>query len=135
VSPTDSGKSQKRAKQRAKRERAALLRLLRKSVKQQVRLAYAKVPKEASALSQARLDMRASLVSHGYLTVEELESLPKRAAIAIRMSLWPSMMIASRCNAAAASLLAAVDMSLLSECLVSAVASGRAHLGCRRRRS
>ena len=135
MSPTDSGKSQKRAKQRAKRERAALLRLLRKSVKQQVRLAYAKVPKEASALSQARLDMRASLVSHGYLTVEELESLPKRAAIAIRMSLWPSMMIASRCNAAAASLLAAVDMSLLSECLVSAVASGRAHLGCRRRRS
>ena len=134
VSPTDSGKSQKRAKQRAKRERAALS-LLRKSVKKQVRLAYAKVPKEASALSQARLDMRASLVSHGYLTVEELESLPKRAAIAIRMSLWPSMMIASRCNAAAASLLAAVDMSLLSECPVSAVASGRAHLGCRRRRS
>ena len=81
MAPANAGPSKKRARQRAKRERAAL-RLLRKSVEQQVRLAYAKVPKEASALSQARLDIRASLVSRGYLTVEELESLPKRAAIA-----------------------------------------------------
>lgn len=81
MSPVNSGTSKKRARQRAKRERAAL-RLLRKSVEQQVRLAYAKVPKEASALSQARLDIRASLVSRGYITVEELESLPKREAIA-----------------------------------------------------
>ena len=81
MSPANAGPSKKRARQRAKRERAAL-RLLRKSVEQQVRLAYAKVPKEASALSQARLDIRASLVSRGYLTVEELESLPKRAALA-----------------------------------------------------
>jgi hypothetical protein len=77
-----SGKdaSAKQQRQRAKRERAALL-MLRKSVEQQVRFAYAKVPKEAAALSQARLDMRASLVSRGYLTVEELESLAKKEAI------------------------------------------------------
>ena len=81
MSRPGKGAVTKRQRQRAKRERAALS-LLRKSVEQQVRLAYAKVPKEASALSQARLDIRASLVSRGYLTVEELESLPKRAAIA-----------------------------------------------------
>ena len=71
----------KRQRQRAKRERVAL-RLLRTSVEQQVRLAYAKVPHEAVALSQARLETRASLVSRGYLTVEELESLTKKEAIA-----------------------------------------------------
>ena len=81
MAPANAGPSKKRARQRAKRERTAL-RLLRKSVEQQVRLAYAKVPQEASALSQARLDIRASVVSRGYLTVEELESLPKRAALA-----------------------------------------------------
>jgi hypothetical protein len=77
---SDTGKAKKRTRQRAKRERAAL-RMLRKSVEHQVRLAYAKVPKEASTLGQARLDMRASLVSRGYLTVEELESLSKKEAI------------------------------------------------------
>ena len=58
-----TGASTKR-RQRAKRERSAL-RLLCKSIEQQVRLAYAKVPREATALSQVRLDMRASLVSRG----------------------------------------------------------------------
>jgi hypothetical protein len=67
--------------QRAKRARAAL-RLLCKSIEQQVRLAYAKVPEEAVALSQARLDLRASLVNRNLLTVEELESLAKKEAIA-----------------------------------------------------
>ena len=79
-----SGKrpSTKRARQRAKRERAAL-RMVRRSVEHQVRLAYAKVPKEAVALGQMRLEIRASLVSHGFLTVEELESLSRKDALAI----------------------------------------------------
>jgi hypothetical protein len=72
----------KRARQRAKRERAAL-RMVRRSVEQQVRLAFAKVPKEAVALGQTRLDIRASLVSQGFLTVEELESLSRKEAVAI----------------------------------------------------
>jgi hypothetical protein len=55
--------------------------MLRKSVEQQVRLAYAKVPQEAAPLHQARLDIRASLVSSGFLTVEELESLTKEEAV------------------------------------------------------
>ena len=55
--------------------------MLRKSLELQVRLAYAKIPNEAVALSQARLDLRASLVSRGILTVEELESLAKKEAI------------------------------------------------------
>jgi hypothetical protein len=67
-------------RQRAKRERSAL-RMLCRSLEQQVRLAYAKVPHEAVALSQARLETRASLVSRGYLTVEDLESLTKKEAI------------------------------------------------------
>ena len=71
--------SSKRTRQRAKR-RLAALRMLRKSVEQQVRLAYAKVPQEAAALRQARLDIRASLVSSGYLTVEDLESLTRKEA-------------------------------------------------------
>jgi hypothetical protein len=37
--------------------------MMRKSLEQQVRLAYAKIPKEAVALNQARLEIRASLVS------------------------------------------------------------------------
>lgn len=79
-----SGKrpSAKRARQRAKRERAAL-RMVRRSVEQQVRLAYAKVPQEAAALSQARLSVRAGLVSSGYQTVEELEPLSRKDAVAI----------------------------------------------------
>jgi flagellar biosynthesis regulator FlaF len=40
-----------------------------------------KIPNEAVALNQARLDLRASLVSLGILTVEELESLAKKEAI------------------------------------------------------
>lgn len=55
--------------------------MLRKSVEQQVRLAYAKVPQEATTLRQARLDIRASLVSSGLLTVEDLESLTKDEAV------------------------------------------------------
>ena len=77
---SEKGASTKR-RQRAKRERSAL-RLLCKSIEQQVRLAYAKVPREATALSQVRLDMRASLVSRGVLTIEDLESLGKKEAIA-----------------------------------------------------
>jgi hypothetical protein len=77
---SSKGASSKRTRQRAKRHRAAL-RMLRKSVEQQVRLAYAKVPQEAAALRQARLDIRASLVSSGVLTVEELESLTKDEAV------------------------------------------------------
>ena len=73
--------SAKRKRQRGKRERGAL-RMLCKSVEQQVRLAYAKVPREAAALSATRLSTRAGLVSSGYLTVEELESLAKKEAIA-----------------------------------------------------
>ena len=68
--------------QRAKRARAAL-RLLCKSIEQQVRLAYAKIPHEAVALTHVRLDMRASLVSRNLLTVEELESLAKKEAVAV----------------------------------------------------
>lgn len=82
--PSDKGTSVKQ-RQRAKRERNAW-RILRKSVEQQVRLAYAKVPKEAIALSTARLHGRAWLVSSGYLTVEELESLAKKEAIATAQS-------------------------------------------------
>ena len=37
-------------------------------------------------LSQVRLDIRASLVSRGYLTVEELESLGKKEAIATALT-------------------------------------------------
>src|SRR5215210_5153246 len=74
------GTATKRLRQRAKREQAAL-RMLRKSLEQQVRLAYAKIPNEAVALNQARLDLRASLVNRGLLTVEELESLAKKEAI------------------------------------------------------
>ena len=79
-----SGKdaSAKQQRQRAKRERAALL-MLCKSVEQQVRLAYAKVPAEAAALHQERLEIRAALVSRGVLTVEELESLAKRDAMRV----------------------------------------------------
>jgi hypothetical protein len=81
-----SGKrrSTKRVQQRAKRERAEL-RMVRRSVEQQMRLAYSKVPQDAAALSQARLNVRAGLVSSGYLTVEELESLGKKEAIATAM--------------------------------------------------
>jgi hypothetical protein len=70
----------KQRRQRAKRERAAL-RMMRKSLEQQVRLAYATIPKEAVALNQARLEIRASLVSRGLLTIEDLESLAKQEAI------------------------------------------------------
>ena len=70
------GTSIKQKRHRAKRERAAL-RLLCKSVEQQVRLAYAKVPQEATALSLARLEIRVSPVNRDFLTVEELESLPR----------------------------------------------------------
>ena len=70
----------KQQRQRAKREQSAL-RLMRKSLEQQVRLAYAKIPKEAVALNQARLAIRASLVSRGLLTIEDLESLAKQEAI------------------------------------------------------
>ena len=81
-----SGKrpSSKRARQSAKWERAAL-RMVRRSVEQHVRLAYAKVPKEAVALGQMRLEIRATLVSSGFLTVEELESLSRKDAVAIAM--------------------------------------------------
>ena len=56
--------------------------MLRKSVEHQIRLAYAKVPQEAAALCAARLEVRAWLVSCGYLTVEELETLAQGDAIA-----------------------------------------------------
>ena len=81
-----SGKdaSAKQQRQRAKRERAAL-QMLCKSVAQQVRLAYTKVPAEAAALHQERLEIRAALVSRGVLTVEELESLGKKEAIAMAL--------------------------------------------------
>jgi hypothetical protein len=48
-----------------------------------VRLAYANVPKEAVALGRIRLEIRAALVSSGFLMVEELESLSRKDALAI----------------------------------------------------
>ena len=81
---SDSGKPSTKQRQRTKRERAAL-RTLQKSVEHQVRLAYATIPHEAVALSQARLDIRASLVSRGLLTVEDLESLTRKEAITIAL--------------------------------------------------
>ena len=51
------------------------------SIELHVRLDYAKIPKVAAALSRARPDTRASLVSGDILTVEELESLAKEEAI------------------------------------------------------
>jgi hypothetical protein len=70
----------KQQRQRAKRGQAAL-RMMRKSLEQLVRLAYAKIPKEAVALNQARLEIQASPVSRGLLTIEDLESLAKQEAI------------------------------------------------------
>ncbi len=75
-------KTKKSRKQRrhAKLERSAT-RLLRKSIERQVRLAYARIPRSAVALGTIRLNTREDLVSNGYLTVEELESLSQDAAI------------------------------------------------------
>lgn len=74
--------SKKTRKQRryAKLERSAT-RMLRKSIERQVRLAYARIPRSAVALCAIRLNTREELVSNGYLTVENLESLSKDAAI------------------------------------------------------
>jgi hypothetical protein len=70
----------KRQKLHAKLERSAT-RMLRKSIERQVRLAYARIPREAMALNVIRLNTREDLVSNGYLTVEDLESLSRDAAI------------------------------------------------------
>ena len=79
-----SGKrlSTKRARQRAKRVRAAL-RMVCRSIEQQVRLAYARVLKEVVPLGQMRLEIRASLVSSCFLTLEELESRSRKDGMAI----------------------------------------------------
>jgi hypothetical protein len=73
-------KKTKKQKLHAKLERSAT-RMLRKSIERQVRLAYARIPREAIALNVIRLNTREDLVSSGYLTVEDLESLSRDAAI------------------------------------------------------
>ncbi len=73
-------KKTKKQKLHAKLERSAT-RMLRKSIERQVRLAYARIPREAIALNVIRLNTREDLVSNGYLTVEDLESLSRDAAI------------------------------------------------------
>src|SRR5215216_5253574 len=73
----------KPSKQAKHRQRA--LHMLRKSVEYQVRLAYAKVPPTAVALSTERLQARDDLVHRGYLRIEELERMSQTEAIAQAM--------------------------------------------------
>jgi hypothetical protein len=73
----------KPSKEAKHRKRA--LQMLRKSVEYQVRLAYAKVPPAAVALSTERLQARDDLVHRGYLRIEELEGMSQTEAIAQAM--------------------------------------------------
>ena len=67
------------------KHRKRALQMLRKSVEYQVRLAYAKIPPTAIALSAERLQVRDDLVHRGYLRIEELEDLSLTEAIAQAM--------------------------------------------------
>jgi len=80
ASHTDKPKPSKQAKHRKR-----ALHMLRKSVEYQVRLAYAKIPPSAVALSAERLQARDDLVHRGYLRIEELEGMSQTEAIAQAM--------------------------------------------------
>jgi hypothetical protein len=80
ASHTVKSKPSKEAKHRRR-----ALQMLRKSVEYQVRLAYAKVPATAVALSAERLQARDDLVHRGYLRIEELERMSQAEAIAQAM--------------------------------------------------